>query len=136
MVTDFFTAYDSLGCRQQKCLIHLIREINDEMLRAPYDEELKDIGSRSSHLLRVIVSGIDDYGLKRRHLKKYKGQASSFVEWVGNGTFKSRAAQKSQNRIVKYGDRLFTFLDAGDVAWNNNNAERAMKSFARTSPYH
>jgi len=95
LVTDFFTAYDSVGCRQQKCLIHLIREINDEMLKATYDEELKDIGSRFSHLLRVIVSAIDDYGLKRRHLKKYKGQASSFVEWVGNGAFKSRAAQKN-----------------------------------------
>jgi len=26
---------------------------------------------------------------------------------------------------------LFTFLEHDNVAWNNNNAERAMKSFAR-----
>jgi Transposase IS66 family len=131
VVTDFFTAYDSLDCRQQKCLIHLIREINDEMLKAPYDDELRNIGSRFSHLLRAIVNTIDDYGLKRRHLSKHKTPAASFIKWIANETFKGRPAQKLQNRLSKYGDRLFTFLDADDVAWNNNNAERAMKSFAR-----
>src|SRR5262249_42593567 len=25
LVSDFFTAYDSLGCPQQKCLVHLLR---------------------------------------------------------------------------------------------------------------
>jgi hypothetical protein len=31
----------------------------------------------------------------------------------------------------KYGPRLFTFLDYDGVPWNNNNAERAIKAFAR-----
>ena len=32
LVSDFYTAYDSLDCPQQKCLIHLIRDLNDDML--------------------------------------------------------------------------------------------------------
>jgi Transposase IS66 family len=32
LVTDFFTGYDSLECPQQKCLVHLIRDLNDALL--------------------------------------------------------------------------------------------------------
>lgn len=31
LVTDFYTAYDSLACFQQKCLVHLIRDMNDDL---------------------------------------------------------------------------------------------------------
>ena len=31
----------------------------------------------------------------------------------------------------KYGTRLFTFLDYDEVPWNNNNAEHAIKRFAK-----
>ena len=32
LVSDFYAAYDSLSCPQQKCLIHLIRDMNQEIL--------------------------------------------------------------------------------------------------------
>ena len=32
---------------------------------------------------------------------------------------------------MKNRDRLFTFLDYDGVPWNNNNAEHAIKAFAR-----
>ena len=38
LVTDFYAAYDSMECSQQKCLIHLIRDMNDEVLDQPFDE--------------------------------------------------------------------------------------------------
>ncbi len=34
LVSDFYAAYDSVPCPQQKCLIHLMRDLNDEMLAA------------------------------------------------------------------------------------------------------
>ena len=43
LVSDFFTAYDSLNCPQQKCLIHLMRDINDELRRDPYNKEMRTI---------------------------------------------------------------------------------------------
>jgi Transposase IS66 family len=33
--------------------------------------------------------------------------------------------------LAKNRDRLFTFLDHDGVPWNNNNAEHAIKAFAR-----
>jgi len=32
LVSDFYAAYDSLPCPQQKCLLHLTRDLNDAVL--------------------------------------------------------------------------------------------------------
>jgi hypothetical protein len=131
LISDFFTAYDSLELRQQRCLIHLLRDFNEELLKAPYDEELRECGERFSMVLGQIVNTIDEYGLKRRRLSKHKQDVSAFLRWVAEAKWSSRSACKLQARIVKYEKMLFTFLDYDDVSWNNNNAERAMKTFAR-----
>ena len=131
LVSDFFTAYDALNIPKQKCLIHLLRDINDEMLRRPYDEGLKSIGCRFSEVLSSIVSTIDVYGLKRRRLNKHKKGTTKFLNSIESTDFTSRSATKIRNRILKYRHMLFTFLEHDNVAWNNNNAERAMKTFAR-----
>jgi hypothetical protein len=39
LVSDFYAAYDSLPCPQQKCLLHLMRDLNDAVLDNPYDED-------------------------------------------------------------------------------------------------
>src|SRR5262249_18355843 len=36
-----------------------------------------------------------------------------------------------RNRLLKYRDKLFTFLSYNGVPWNNNNAEHAIKTFAQ-----
>src|SRR4051794_22582143 len=41
LVSDFYSGYDSLACEQQKCLVHLIRDMNHDLLSNPYDEEFK-----------------------------------------------------------------------------------------------
>src|SRR3990172_7200974 len=35
LVSDFYAAYDGIPCPQQKCLIHLIRDLNDAVLKYP-----------------------------------------------------------------------------------------------------
>jgi Transposase IS66 family/RNase_H superfamily len=40
LISDFFTGYDSLSCAQQRCLIHLMRDFNEEMHKHPFDQEL------------------------------------------------------------------------------------------------
>ena len=43
----------------------------------------------------------------------------------------SEAALKCKERFVRNRDKLFTFLNYDGVPWNNNNAEHAIKAFAR-----
>jgi hypothetical protein len=49
---------------------------------------------------------------------------------VAQQRFGSQAALPYQNRIEKYGDRLFTFLAHDGAPWNNNIAENAIKPIA------
>ena len=59
LVSDFFTAYDSLKCGQQKCLVHLVRDIDDDLMKNPLDTELKSIARDFGVLLRKIIETVD-----------------------------------------------------------------------------
>jgi hypothetical protein len=131
LISDFFTGYDSLKCPQQKCLIHLIRDMNEDLLGNGFDNEYKDMAQRFAHLLQQIVETVDKYGLKRRHFRKHRNDAVRFLKSVERAYYSSPIATKYQERMGKYGSRLFTFLDYDGVPWNNNNAEHAIKGFAR-----
>jgi hypothetical protein len=131
LISDFFTAYDALEIPQQRCLIHLMRDLNDELLKHPFDAELKEFGQMFSSVLRNIVETIDRFGLKKRHLRKHKTIADRFCRWALKVELHSEVAKKYQKRVEKYRGKLFAFLDYDGVAWNNNNAEHAMKCFAR-----
>jgi hypothetical protein len=131
LVSDFFSAYDSIPCPQQKCVIHLLRDINEDLLRNPFDQELRRIVQPFASLFRAIIETVDRFGPKRRHLHKHKAHALEFIDAVRQETYSSECAIKYQKRFDKYGERLFTFMDYDGVLWNNNNAEHAMKKFAK-----
>jgi predicted RecB family nuclease len=130
LVTDFYAAYDSLDCPQQKCLIHLMRDMNQELLSNPFDQELQSITGPFGTLLREIVATIDRHGLKRRHLEKYDGQVAKYFQTLTSQSFRSEAAEALRERLIKYQDKLFTFIRYDGVPWNNNNAENAIRRFA------
>lgn len=130
LVSDFYAAYDSLDCPQQKCLIHLIRDMNQELLNSPYDAELQTITQPFGILLRAIVRTVDEHGLKSNHLLKHRRAVSDFFERLAKQSFRSEAAEGMRERLLKYEKKLFTFLEYDGVPWNNNNAENAIKRFA------
>jgi Transposase IS66 family len=131
LVSDFYAAYDSVPCAQQKCLIHLMRDINEDLHRNPFDDELKDIAEWFGVVLRSIVATIDTYGLKARHLRKHKKPATEFIEHVLAVKSTTEVGLALRKRIEKNRDKLFTFLDYDGVPWNNNNAEHAVRAFTR-----
>jgi predicted RecB family nuclease len=130
LVSDFYAVYDSLHCPQQKCLIHLIRDFNQDIQGNPWDEDLKVMGSDFGGLLRSIISTIDEHGLKRRHLSKHKADVDRFFDSVAGRDIHSEVAEGYRTRLLKCRDRLFTFLEYDGVPWNNNAAEHAIRSFA------
>jgi predicted RecB family nuclease len=71
LVSDFYAAYDSMNCAQQKCLIHLIRDLNDDLVHEPFNEEMKELVSQFSMLLEPIISTVDRFGLKARYLRRH-----------------------------------------------------------------
>ncbi len=131
LVSDFYAAYEAIPCPQQKCLIHLMRDLNDEILNNPFDREMKSI---AIGLRRVA----ETYGGNRRppraegaFSRKHQTAVDRFFRFLGESEFNSEAALKCKQRFEKNRDTLFTFLRYDGVPWNNNNAEHAIKAFAR-----
>lgn len=131
LVSDFYTAYDSIDCPQQKCLIHLIRDLNEDVLKQPFNEELMGLVREFTVLLKPIIDTIDRFGLKTRFLRKHKVHVARFNRLLSARTYKTDEAAKYQKRFAKNAPKLFTFLDYDNVPWNNNNAEHAVKPFAK-----
>src|ERR1700719_4794775 len=82
LVSDFYAAYDSIPCPQEKCLLHLMRDLNDDVLDNPYDESTKEIATVFAELLRGIVGTIDRWGLKSLFLRKHLADVARFYKRV------------------------------------------------------
>ena len=130
LISDFYPGYDSQLCKQQKCLIHLVRDLNDDLFGNPLDSEFRQLVTGFGQLLRPIVETIDKYGLKKRNLNKHRQDVEKFYKRTIEQSSKSELTQKYQKRFRRYKESLFTFLNHDGIPWNNNNAEHAIKPFA------
>ncbi len=130
LVSDFYAVYDSIDCAQQKCLIHLMRDLNDDLVSEPFNSELKEVVSEFARLLRLIVDSVDRHGLKKHFLQRHIKDVNAFYQALGSRVYDTELAGKAKHRLEKNRDKLFTFLEHDGVPWNNNNAEHAIKAFA------
>ena len=95
------------------------------------NEELKEMTRAFAMLLKPMIETIDRFGLKEHFLGKHKFFVEHFYTEMDKRNYESEIARKYKKRFAKYRDKLFTFLDYDDIPWNNNNAEHAIKAFAR-----
>ena len=130
LVSDFYAGYDGMECPQQKCLIHLIRDLNEALLKHPYDDDLKKQARSFTDLMTAIVRTIDRHGLKAWFLKKHLSRVERFYRELSIMRPASEVARKCKDRFERNREGLFTFLRYDGVPWNNNNAEHAIKAFA------
>jgi hypothetical protein len=127
LVSDFYSAYDGLPCLHQRCLIHLMRDMNRAILDNPFDQELQAITVPFGALLRSIVVTVDAHGLKHRYLKRHARDVVAFFDALVERDYESDASKALQERLLRNRERLFTFLQHDGVSWNNNLAENAIK---------
>jgi hypothetical protein len=128
MVSDFYPGFDSVGCRQQKCLIHLVRDINDELWDNPFDPQLESFAAAVRDLLVPILQDVRRYGLKARHLHKHKVLVDRFYrDKIETGQWSSEVTMRFRARFQRYRESMFLFLS---IPWNNNTGERALRHMA------
>jgi predicted RecB family nuclease len=131
LVSDFYPGYDSMPFRQQKCLVHLIRDINDDLWKFPFDKELEAFAVEVQSLLVPILEAVDHYGLKARHLRRFLKNVDRFYDKNITGReYTSEPVQTYQKRFIRYRESLFTFLTQDGIPWENNMAERAIRQLA------
>jgi hypothetical protein len=131
IVSDFYPGYETLNVRSQKCLVHLIRDLNDDLFKNPFDDEYKSMVTAFSKLLRKIIETIDRHGLQQKYLSKHVSDTEVFFSDFVDRDHTSELALKYTKRLKKHWEQLWTFLHFDNVPWNNNNAEAAIKAFAQ-----
>lgn len=130
LISDFYPGYDSVKCKQQKCWVHLIREMNDDLWKSPFDSEFEGFVLNVRNLIVPILEVVEEYGLKTKKLNKFNTNVTKFYDDTINKTYKSDLALKYQKRFLRHKDSLFVFLSEDNIPWNNNAGERAIRHLA------
>ena len=102
LVSDFYAAYDSITCHQQKCHLHLMRDINDDLLQHPFDEELKELARRYTLTFKPMVETIDKHGLEKVPVESTSRMRRVF--WIGcetRGRIGGRTGLQDPDREVR-----------------------------------
>ena len=127
LVTDFWAAYDNLwAADRQKCLTHLLREL------VKVDERNDDAGWRafSKQLKRLVRDGLR---LRKRadftpdRYASRIGLINRRLWTLADAAYDDPDARRLAERLGKYRDCLFTFLDTPGVPPDNNHAERMVR---------
>ena len=131
LISDFYGAYDAIDCCHQKCLVHLIRDLNDDLWKNPFNVELERFIAAFKDLIIPIMADVQKYGLKERHLRKHvRAVANYYDSWIDKCQYKDEIVQRYQKRFNRYRGSLFRFLETDGIPWNNNMAERAIRHLA------
>jgi predicted RecB family nuclease len=131
LISDFYPGYDAVPCRQQKCLVHLIRDLNDDLWSNPFNMEFEAFVFEVKNLLIPILLAAETYGLKCKYLQEFHLAIERFYEkHIVDRTYTSETTIKYQKRLRRYRESLFTFLDEDGTPWHNNTAERALRHLA------
>jgi len=131
LISDFYGGYDAVPCKQQKCLVHLIRDLNQDLWDHPFDGEFERFIVAVRDLLTPLLADAQRYGLKVRHLRKHQQRVNAFYAASIDGVrYQSELVTTYQKRFIRYRSSLFTFVGADGIPWNNNMAERAIRHLA------
>ncbi|HHP7229879.1 MAG TPA: IS66 family transposase [Xenococcaceae cyanobacterium] len=130
LISDFYPGYDSVKCKQQKCWVHLIRDLNNELWKSPFDSEFEGFIVKVRNLIVPILKTVEEHGLKKRKLSKFNADVSQFYKETIKKNYKSDLVLKYKKRFLRYEHSLFTFLEEDNIPWNNNAAERAIRHLA------
>jgi transposase len=130
LVSDFYSAYTVVEGEQQKCLVHLRREMRECRAKGPPggDPEFE----KPYKTLKRILDDADRLAqgrtalpalVYRRRVRRVKGRLIEFA----CAPFKNPHWQRLSKRLLLHQKEIFTFLDQPGVPSHNNTAERAIR---------
>ncbi|NQX84896.1 MAG: TM0106 family RecB-like putative nuclease [Flavobacteriaceae bacterium] len=128
LISDFFAGYDSVDCLQQKCWVHLIRDLNNDLWKNPFDKEYEKFVSAVRDVIIPIIESAYKFGLKQYHFAKHEKSIKIFYSVkIEKIFYKSELCKKYQKRFKRYKYALFTFINFDGISWHNNIAENRIR---------
>ncbi len=128
LISDFFAGYDSIDCIQQKCWVHLMRDLNNDLWKKPFDKEYENFVVAVRDVIIPMIESSYKFGLKKYHFSKHKKSVEKFYKnKIEKTNYKSELCKTYQKRFKRYQDSLFTFIDFDGINWHNNIAENRIR---------
>lgn len=128
LVTDFFAAYGFLrAAAKQKCLAHLLRELEKVSLRNT-GEEWRGFAAKAKRFLKDALrlgadrAKHDDAEYDRNWLRLHDRLSALY-----GGDYADKDCNRLARRFEKYRDELLVFLERDNVDATNNHGERAIR---------
>ncbi len=128
LVTDFYAAYHAIECKNQKCLVHLLRD-----LHALREELSRHHASKYVQPLITLFQDAIELSRQRDRMSGRKYQAAcqkienrlDAIVWQKP---KQPDCRRINQRLVRHRFALLTFLEESDVPADNNTSERDIRS--------
>lgn len=128
LVCDFYSAYEKIKCKQQKCIVHLLRDFQKQLKIAPYDAELREMIKLFLDIIRPII-----YELKEEHpnydwVKSQRKEIRSKIKQLIKKEYISKPTNIFKKRFKKHLESIIRFIGSPEnIDWNNNKAERDLR---------
>ena len=121
---DFYAAYNFLP-KVQRCLIHFLRAIRDELEIRPEDKSLTD--------LKDGLKSIIEKGTQRKKTddaqprKAGRQQLEDKLQTLAKLESENKKTNTLIKRLVRHQHELIRFVDHPQAEYHNNRAERALR---------
>jgi transposase len=127
VISDSWPAWNHVGGKHQRCLVHYLRELEDT---ARYKSPGAEFAPFAKKLRRILSDAIrtvddDDEGQRLRAKARLETRVDALISSYTQPREKNCA--RLVKRLKRERNMLFTFLGEEDIDWNNNAAERALR---------
>ena len=127
-VSDFWYAYNVLTCAKQKCLVHLLRELERVW---KYKDSGGDWPAFSKKLKRLIRDAIRLRKSKeQRDAATYQRRCERLekrLQLILEHGWSNKEAKRLLKRLTRHQDEVLTFLHHAEVPFENNFGERSIR---------
>ena len=128
VISDSWGAWNHIGVRWQRCLVHYLRELEDTI---KYKGPGKDFSPFRKKLRRILRDAIRTAEVQNRSERldakaRFEARIDAFI--ASYSSSKEKNCTRLLKRLRRERGMLFTFLEQDGVDWNNNAAERALRS--------
>jgi transposase len=130
LVTDYYCAYNHLGCKHQRCWVHLLRDLHAlkqthaaegevvqwaQALRALYDDA------------QAAFEGPRVLTIRQRRLLARQLEAQAYRLALVYAGQKKHPCQALAKRLLRHMGELFAFVHVDGLDADNNRAERLLR---------
>lgn len=129
LITDFWAAYNAVNCAdRQMCLVHLLGELKKV---AMYKDSSGDWAAFSKKLKRLLRDSIRLWKRREQLDKQLYARRRELIELrlrkLIEAQWGNSLARRLRDRLDRYEEYLFTFLDKPYVPFDNSLAERSIR---------